>query len=105
MIENHKNGIYEFRFNDTKKTHVVIENIKSHVSYHIKPTENLSKKPHITIDIKLKGELKEFMKSKKSILLLSCSMLKKKLRSVWPSKEKTLFNPLKSKKLIHLDLV
>lgn len=65
MIENHKNGIYEFRFNDTKKTHVVIENIKSHVSYHIKPTENLSKKPHITIDIKLKGELKEFMKSKK----------------------------------------
>lgn len=105
MIENHKNGIYEFRFNDKKKTHVVIENIKSHVSYHIKPTENLSKKPHITIDIKLKGELKEFMKSKKSIRLLSCSMLKKKWRSVWPSKGKTLFNPLKSKKLIHLDLV
>ncbi|MGD7061146.1 Ger(x)C family spore germination protein [Bacillus altitudinis] len=65
MIENHKNGIYEFRFNDRKKTHIVIENIKSHVSFHIKPTENLSKKPLITIDIKLKGELKEFMKSKK----------------------------------------
>lgn len=65
MIENHKNGIYEFRLNDKAKTHVVIENIKSHASYHIKPTENLTKKPHITIDIKLKGELKEFMKSKK----------------------------------------
>ncbi|MBZ9519765.1 Ger(x)C family spore germination protein [Bacillus safensis] len=65
MIENHKNGIYEFQLHDRAKTHVVIENIKSHVSYQIKPTKNLTKKPHITIDIKLKGELKEFMKSKK----------------------------------------
>ncbi|WP_449376411.1 Ger(x)C family spore germination protein [Bacillus safensis] len=65
MIENHKNGIYEFQLHDRAKTHVVIENIKSHVSYQIKPTKNLTKKPHITIDIKLRGELKEFMKSKK----------------------------------------
>lgn len=65
MIENHKNGIYEFQLHDRTKTHVVLENIKSHVSYQIKPTNHLTKKPHITIDIKLKGELKEFMKSKK----------------------------------------
>ncbi|MCY7625205.1 Ger(x)C family spore germination protein [Bacillus safensis] len=65
MIENHKNGIYEFQLHDRAKTNVVIENIKSHVSYQIKPTKNLTKKPHITIDIKLKGELKEFMKSKR----------------------------------------
>lgn len=63
--ENHKNGIYEFQMADHEKTHVVIENIKSHVSYQIKPTNNLIKKPYITIDIKLKGELKEFMKSKR----------------------------------------
>ena len=78
MIENHKNGIYEFQLADHAKTHVVIENIKSHVSYRIKPTENLTKKPQIMIDIKLKGELKEFMKSKKLINHLYWTMLKKK---------------------------
>ncbi|MDM5298337.1 Ger(x)C family spore germination protein [Bacillus pumilus] len=65
MVENHKNGIFEFRFDDEGRTHVVIENIKSHVSYQIKPTDDLTNKPHISIEIKLKGELKEFMKSKK----------------------------------------
>ncbi|MDR0125617.1 MULTISPECIES: Ger(x)C family spore germination protein [Bacillus] len=65
MIENHKNGIYEFRLGDHAKTHVVIENIKSHVSYQIRKTEHLRRKPKVTITIKLKGELKEFMKYKR----------------------------------------
>ncbi len=88
-----------FNWHDRRKTHVVIENIKSHVSYQIKPTKNLTKKPHITIDIKLKGELKEFMKSKKIDKTdLYWTMSKKKLKNVsLKAKDKILFSPLKSK--------
>ncbi|BBP89930.1 hypothetical protein BsIDN1_35480 [Bacillus safensis] len=95
-----KNGIYEFQLHDRAKTHVVIENIKSHVSYQIKPTKNLTKKPHITIDIKLKGELKEFMKSKKLINRIYWTKSKKEVEKRITQQGEDLVQSFKKKQNI-----
>ncbi|MFS0654954.1 Ger(x)C family spore germination protein [Bacillus sp. 179-C3.3 HS] len=100
MVENHKNGIYEFRFDDEEKTHVVIENIKSHVDYQLKPTKNSTEKPHITITIKLKGELKEFMKSKKIDKLSILDQVEKEVENRVASKGAELVQSFKEQ---HID--
>ncbi|MBT2648051.1 Ger(x)C family spore germination protein [Bacillus sp. ISL-34] len=60
LVQHHRRGIYKFKLNDKKKSDIVVESIRSGSSYEVSGSE---RNPSITIKIKIKGQIKESMRS------------------------------------------
>ncbi|MCR8869161.1 spore gernimation protein [Bacillus sp. AFS026049] len=71
LVQNHRRGIYKFKLKDKKKSDIVVESIRSGSSYEVSKSES---SPSITIKLKIKGQIKESMRSEN---LTNRKMIKK----------------------------
>ncbi|MEP9409329.1 Ger(x)C family spore germination protein [Peribacillus frigoritolerans] len=60
LVQSHRRGIYKFKLKDKKKSDIVVESIRSGSSYEASDSE---RNPSITIKLKIKGQIKESMRS------------------------------------------
>lgn len=71
LVQSHRRGIYKFKLKDKKKSDIVVESIRSGSSYEVSDSE---RNPSITIKLKIKGQIKESMRSEN---LTNRKMIKK----------------------------
>ncbi|WP_375088691.1 Ger(x)C family spore germination protein [Peribacillus sp. RS7] len=71
FVQSHRRGIYKFKLKDKKKSDIVVESIRSSSSYEVSDSE---RNPSITIKLKIKGQIKESMRSEN---LTNRKMIKK----------------------------
>lgn len=71
FVQSHRRGIYKFKLKDKKKSDIVVESIRSGSSYEVSDSE---RNPSITIKLKIKGQIKESMRSEN---LTNRKMIKK----------------------------
>ncbi|MET1178776.1 Ger(x)C family spore germination protein [Peribacillus simplex] len=60
LVQNHRRGIYKFKLKDKKSSYIVVESIRSGSSFDVSASE---RNPSITIKLKIKGQIKESMRS------------------------------------------
>ncbi|WP_258833732.1 Ger(x)C family spore germination protein [Peribacillus frigoritolerans] len=60
LVQHHRRGIYKFKLKDKQESDIVVESIRSGSSYEVSGSE---RNPSITIKIKIKGQIKESMRS------------------------------------------
>ncbi|MFF2456737.1 Ger(x)C family spore germination protein [Peribacillus simplex] len=60
LVQNHRRGIYKFKLKDKNSSDIVVESIRSGSSFDVSSSE---RNPSITIKLKIKGQIKESMRS------------------------------------------
>lgn len=76
LVQHHRRGVYKFKLKDKKRSDIVVESIRSGSSYEVSESES---SPSITIKIKIKGQIKESMRSEN----LTNRKMIKKLNRIW----------------------
>ncbi|MFJ7854015.1 Ger(x)C family spore germination protein [Peribacillus frigoritolerans] len=71
LVQHHRRGIYKFQLKDKNESDIVVESIRSGSRYEVSRSE---RNPSITIKIKIKGQIKESMRSEN---LTNRKMIKK----------------------------